>query len=412
MLNEEINKETTLAEDLKTTSVAPLSNEKLSEETKKSKVKKKKEKKSPSKASIRHKERMAKQKANWEKRIANSRVVIKKAPKSSPNVIEIKNIRKVFGTFEALKGISFKVKKGERIGLIGGNGAGKTTVTEIIAGINKPTSGTILYGFDYKESPKEGIGMQFQQSTYPSGLTVQDIIGFAINLRKLSISKRELVDLLEVFQMTAFYKRKVRSLSGGQRQKLNILLSIIHNPQIVILDELSTGLDISAREEIIKFTDEFLAKRNMSAILISHHMAEISSLCSRVVVLDNGLVADIKTIDEIEKKYGGLSEYTRKLIEVSNAKTVALAKGKVSEKEKQREEKEKAKEEAKKAREEKKHQKQDHRIKAKEERLKNRKVKAYEAKQKRIKAKLEKDKADKQKLINKKDKNPSDGGDK
>ena len=337
-----------------------------------------------SKATSKQPTKSKKKKSNKLKRLENTRTIIKKASKNSPNVVEIKNIRKVFGTFEALKGVSFAVKKGERVGLIGGNGAGKTTVTEIIAGINKATSGQILYGFDYKESPKEGIGMQFQQSTYPSGLTVQDIIGFAINLRKLSTTKRELAELLEVFQMTAFYKRKVRSLSGGQRQKLNILLSILHNPQLVILDELSTGLDISAREEIIQFTDEFLAKRHMSAILISHHMAEISALCSKVIILDNGAVADIKSIKEIETKHGGLEKYTRKLIEVSNARTIAIAQGKSFD------EKEKEKEAAKKAKQEKKLEVQKQKIQAKEEKKKQRKIASYNAKEKRRKEKEEK----------------------
>ena len=239
--------------------------------------------------------------------------------KSSP-LLKIKNLTKQFGSFKALDNISFQIKRGERIGLIGGNGAGKTTLTEIIAGINKPTSGTITYGFDFEDTPKENIGMQFQQSTYPSGLTVKDIIKFAINLRKLTISPAELLKLMIVFQMEEFYARKVRSLSGGQRQKLNILLSILHNPKLVILDELSTGLDISAREEIINFADKLLKDMDMSAIVISHHMGEIASLCSRVVVLDRGKVVRNELIDDIVKEHGSLEEYTKKIIRTSNEK--------------------------------------------------------------------------------------------
>ena len=243
-------------------------------------------------------------------------------------VLKLNNISKKFGNFQALKGVSFQIERGERIGLIGGNGAGKTTISEIIAGINKPTSGTIEFGFDFIDSPKEHIGMQFQQSTYPSGLTVKDIIMFAKKLRKLNIANEDLKQLLRVFQMEEFYNRKVRSLSGGQRQKLNILLSIIHNPKLVILDELSTGLDISAREEIIDFTDRLLRANNMSAILISHHMAEIKALCSKVVVLDHGTVRDVKTISQVEWEYGTLDAYSKQLIMESNEKMIQMAKEK------------------------------------------------------------------------------------
>ena len=240
-------------------------------------------------------------------------------------LLDVQNITMKFGHITALKDVSFKIMPGERIGLIGGNGAGKTTVTEIIAGINKPTSGTLTYGFDFNVTPKEGIGMQFQQSTYPSGLTVKDIIKFAINLRKLTIAPSELLNLLRIFQMEEFYTWKVRSLSGGQRQKLNILLSILHNPRLVILDELSTGLDISAREEIINFTDKLLSDRKMSAIVISHHMGEIESLCSKVVVLDRGTVVEVMEIKDIVKKYGSLNNFSRTLISKSNDATRADA---------------------------------------------------------------------------------------
>ena len=244
--------------------------------------------------------------------------------KSAP-LLKIENVTKHFGSFKALDGVSFEIARGERIGLIGGNGAGKTTLTEIIAGINKPSDGTITYGFNFEDTPKENIGMQFQQSTYPSGLTVKDIIRFAINLRKLTMSPAELYKMLQVFQMEDFYSRKVRSLSGGQRQKLNILLSILHNPRLVILDELSTGLDISAREEIISFADKLLKDMGMSAIVISHHMGEISALCTRVVVLDRGKVVGIKLISEIIKSHGSLETYAKQIIRKSNEEARKLS---------------------------------------------------------------------------------------
>ena len=234
------------------------------------------------------------------------------------SILELNNVTKKFGSVIAVNDISFSLKKGDRIGIIGANGAGKTTLTEIIAGIDKPTSGEIKYNYKYKNSSQEGIGMQFQQSDYPSGLTVKDIVLFARNLRKLSISKEEIQDILKIFQMNEFYNRKVKNLSGGQKQKLNILLSIIHSPNIVILDELSTGLDISARQEIINFTDQLLAKRNMTAILVSHHISEIKALCEKVIIMDHGSIMEISYIKDIEKKHGSLETYARNLINQNN----------------------------------------------------------------------------------------------
>ena len=282
-------------------------------------------------------EESKKQKRNKEKQM-----ITKNLDPKAP-IVNVKNVTKKFGSFIALNGVSFKVEQGERIGLIGGNGAGKTTMVEIIAGINKPSDGRLEFGFDYKDSHKEGVGMQFQQSEYPSGLTVKDIVVFARNLRKLEMTNEQVKEILNVFQMGDFYNRKVRSLSGGQRQKLNILLSIIHNPKLVILDELSTGLDISARENIISFTDQLLKKNNMSAILISHHMSEIKALCTRVVVLDNGHIVADRKITDIEKEHGSLNEFSKKLIAESNLRTIAL------EKEKQRYKKSKKEQKAEKA---------------------------------------------------------------
>lgn len=236
-------------------------------------------------------------------------------------ILKLTNVTKKFGSFVAVNNVSFELKAGERVGLIGGNGAGKTTISEMIAGINQPTSGKIDYGFKYKHKPQEGIGMQFQDSTYPSGLTVKDIITFARNLHKINMTNVELKSILESFQMDEFYNRKARSLSGGQRQKLNILLSVIHNPKLVILDELSTGLDIAAREDIIEFTDKLLRKNNTSAILISHHMAEIRDLCDRVIILDRGQILETKDIKTLEKEHGSLDKYMKKIIKDSNKKT-------------------------------------------------------------------------------------------
>lgn len=224
-------------------------------------------------------------------------------------IIEIKNLTKKFGNFEANKDFNLKIFNGERIGIIGANGAGKTTFVEQLIGISKPTSGQIIYNFPFSKSPQEKMGMQFQESSYPEGLNVKDIIDFSMKIYGVKINKKNLNNLLKRFQVADFYKKSAKSLSGGQQQKLNVLLAIIHNPKVVILDEISTGLDVSAREEIINYVDKITIERKITTILISHNMNEIERLCSRVVLLENGKIKEINEVKEIKKNYQTLDHY-------------------------------------------------------------------------------------------------------
>lgn len=247
-----------------------------------------------------------------------SKHILRGDTKEASPVLKVHNIVKKFGDFTAVDNVSFEIARGERIAIIGANGAGKTTITEIIAGLSKPTSGILEYGFQFDNSPQEGIGMQFQKSDYPSGLTVKDMVLFADNLRKLKTPKNRIDELLEIFQMSDFYKRKAKNLSGGQKQKLNILMSVLHKPRLIILDELSTGLDISAREEIISFTNELLKKEKMSAIVISHHFEEIEKLCTRVIAMDRGKIVTNDSIKNIISKWGSLEKFALNLIQNAN----------------------------------------------------------------------------------------------
>ena len=229
-------------------------------------------------------------------------------------IIEVKDLIKKFGNKVANNKISFDVYKGERLGIIGANGAGKTTLVEQLIGVSKPTKGEIKYNFKYLKTPQERMGMQFQDSSYPEGLTVKDIIDFSLEIYGSQLKKSELMDMLKKFQIEDFYKAKAKGLSGGQQQKLNVFLAIIHKPEIVILDEISTGLDISAREEIIGYIDEITTKEKMTTILISHQMAEIERLCSRIIVLSKGKILYDDSIVNLKKKFKSLELLARDVI--------------------------------------------------------------------------------------------------
>ena len=155
--------------------------------------------------------------------------------------------------------ISFNINYLENLAFIGANGAGKTTTVEIIAGINKPTSGTIDYNYQYKKSFQEQIGIQFQDSFYPKGVTVKNVIDFlkeAYSLNKNKDNDLEFDHLLDIFRIKEFYHTDAAKLSGGQQQRLNVLLSLMHKPKVLFLDELVTGLDIQIRNELENFIQE------------------------------------------------------------------------------------------------------------------------------------------------------------
>lgn len=233
-------------------------------------------------------------------------------------LIEIKNVKKSFTfgteTKDVLKSINLNINENENIAILGGNGAGKTTLVEIIVGLNKPTSGEVKFNFEYNRSYLEKIGIQFQDSTYPPGISVKNIIDFVLEIFKVDINKDELNALIKIFGVDSFYKKRGSSLSGGQLQRLNALVAIIQKPKILFLDELSTGLDISIRTRIREFIKAYAKENNMTIVLVSHDMGEIDFLCERIVFLKNGeIIVDAKK-SEILRMFGSLETFVNTYI--------------------------------------------------------------------------------------------------
>jgi len=225
-------------------------------------------------------------------------------------MIRVKELTKVFGrkskTSIAADHLNFTFYDGQRIAFLGANGAGKTTTIEMIAGITKPTSGTIDFLYEYINTYQETIGIQFQDSIYPSGIKVRDVISFILEVYDIKIPKNEVMDIVQAFDLTHLYKKNVRSLSGGQQQRLNILLSLIHRPKYVFLDELSTGLDISVRSKIKKFIKEYTDLNDINMVLISHDADEIQTLCDRIMILQKGVLKVDMPLKEVLKKFNSV----------------------------------------------------------------------------------------------------------
>lgn len=238
--------------------------------------------------------------------------------KNSPYILEVNNIDKQFKIkheiIHANDHISFNVTRGRNLGLLGANGAGKTTLIEMMVGINKQDTGVFSYNFDFDNTFKESIGIQFQDSNYPFGIRCKDVVQYFLKVYEIKITKQELEQLLNKFGITNFYFRNCSSLSGGQQQRLNLLLSIIHKPKLLILDELSTGLDIKIRTEIKEFIKNYAVENNVTIIVISHDMNEVEYLCDDIVMMQAGKVIDITTKDKILQTNKDLEQYIRKYI--------------------------------------------------------------------------------------------------
>ncbi|AKX34393.1 ABC transporter ATP-binding protein [Spiroplasma litorale] len=214
-------------------------------------------------------------------------------------LIEIKNLTKSYKNKTILDNISLDINEGEAVAILGKNGAGKTTLVEIIANISKPTKGNVKINID-KDLKKE-IGIQFQEGNWPSGLCAKDIIEFYLTVFP-NFTKEKFEELDSTFEIKDFFKTPLNKLSGGQKQRFNALLSIINDPKIIILDELTTGLDMELQFKILEFFKNKVSNKQ-TLLIVSHHPEEIDKLCSRVIIIDNKIVLMDKSIEDIRKEY-------------------------------------------------------------------------------------------------------------
>jgi ABC-2 type transport system ATP-binding protein len=214
-------------------------------------------------------------------------------------IIQVNNLVKKYGDFEAVKGISFDVMEGEIFGLLGPNGAGKTTTLEIIETLRKKTSGTIIVdGMDLDKEPqsiKNIMGVQLQAAGYYPNLNLKQIIALFSGLYNKDIDPMALLDTVNLRDKA---KNKFKQLSGGQKQRFSIATTLINEPRIIFLDEPTTGLDPQARRNLWELIKQ-LRERGATVVITTHYMDEAEELCERVAIVDSGKIVALSTPNEL-----------------------------------------------------------------------------------------------------------------
>ncbi|MCI5868156.1 MAG: ABC transporter ATP-binding protein [Dorea sp.] len=226
----------------------------------------------------------------------------------SDTIIKIEHLSKSFGDVKAVRDLSFQVKKGELFAFLGVNGAGKSTTISIICGQLQKDSGTVLVnGMDAEhsmEETKRAIGVVFQDSILDRPLTAKENLKSRAALYGITGKDFEnrLRELSEILDFKAFMNRPVGKLSGGQRRRIDIARALIHRPEILILDEPTTGLDPQTRKLIWNVIEHLRTEENMTVFLTTHYMEEAAS-ASYVVILDSGSIVAEGTPLELKNRY-------------------------------------------------------------------------------------------------------------
>lgn len=221
--------------------------------------------------------------------------------------IQVQGLRKSYGELEAVRGLDFEVRQGEVFGLLGPNGAGKTTTVEILEGLRPRTAGDVkVLGYDPGVNVlelKDRIGVCLQATNLPEKITVLEAVELFRSFYSRSTDPKRLLERLQLWEKrNAFYS----TLSGGQKQRVALALALVNEPQLLFLDEPTTGLDPQVRLEIHSLIQEQRNART-SILLTTHYIEEAERLCDRVAIIDAGRIIEIGTPREIQQRVLGES---------------------------------------------------------------------------------------------------------
>ncbi|MCD4844847.1 MAG: ATP-binding cassette domain-containing protein [Methanosarcinales archaeon] len=224
----------------------------------------------------------------------------------SSTMIEVRNLVKKYGDYTAIDGINFKVRKGEIFGFLGPNGAGKTTTINILAGLSLPSSGVaIIARQDVTKHPigcKKRLGIATQDANFDHHLNIKDNLfyqGLLYGISRKELKKR--VDAaLRWSKLEKYSKKRFHQLSGGMQRRLVVARAMLSDPEIILLDEPTTGLDPQSRRQVWKYIKD-LKEKKKTVLLTTHYIEEADILCDRISIIDHGRLIACGTPDELKR---------------------------------------------------------------------------------------------------------------
>ncbi|AYH47507.1 ABC transporter ATP-binding protein [Dickeya fangzhongdai] len=225
--------------------------------------------------------------------------------KQKEKVIEFDQVVKTYKDHQALKGVSLDVYRGEFLGLLGPNGAGKTTLVEILEGLKQPDSGKVrILGKSWsrdKDWLRHRLSGVLQETLFINKLKVEETLSLFASFYRCS--RQRMKDVMEMVELTAKRKTYVEGLSGGERQRLALGVAILNEPEIMILDEPTTGLDPRIRHDTWDILRKLNKENNATMILTTHYMEEAEYLCDRICIMNQGEILTHGTMDELLRKH-------------------------------------------------------------------------------------------------------------
>lgn len=223
--------------------------------------------------------------------------------------VEVRNLKKNYKDFWAVKGISFDIQEGQSFGLLGPNGAGKTTTISMLATLLEPSEGDITVGgYSIKKDTKkvkELLGYVPQDiALYPTLSAEENLIFWGrIYGLKGALLKERVKDVLEIVSLTDKAKNKIHTYSGGMKRRINIAVGLLHEPKLLLMDEPTVGVDPQSRNNILETIKE-LNEQGMAIIYTSHYMEEVEFLCEKVAIMDDGEIKGMGTVEELKELVG------------------------------------------------------------------------------------------------------------